>query len=117
MGKYSKDKGKRFEREVAGLFRDYGYNAHRTAQFKGNTGDAGDVEGIPGIHVECKHQERMNLYDWMSQSRFDANAEGKGNLPVVIHKANNKPILVTMTFQDWIQIYREYASGKDLEVI
>ena len=45
MGKMSKEKGKRFERHVAGLFRDYGYEAYRTAQYKGNTGDAGDVEG------------------------------------------------------------------------
>ena len=117
MGKISKDKGKRFERQVASLLRDYGYPAHRTAQFRGNTGRAGDVEGVPHVHIECKHQERMCLYDWISQSSADAAAEGKGNLPAVIHKANNKLILVTMSFEDWIKMYREYASGKDLEVI
>lgn len=111
MGKMSRDKGKRFERVVAGLFQDYGYDARRTAQYKGNTGKAGDVEGVPYLHIEAKHQERMNLYTWISQSISDAAAEGKGNLPVVIHKANSRPVLVTMLFDDWIQLYREYASG------
>ena len=66
----SKQKGARFERELAGLFRDYGYTeARRTAQYCGNTGDASDVVGLPGIHIEAKHQEKMYLYDWMEQAK------------------------------------------------
>lgn len=115
MGRMSREKGKRFELCVANLFKDWGYEAHRTAQYRGNTGQAGDVEGVPGIHIEAKHQERMSLYDWMEQSENDARAEGKGNLPVVIHKANNKPVLVTMTFESWIQLYNEYHAGKEIK--
>lgn len=111
MGRMSREKGKRFEREAVKLFNEHGYDAHRTSQFKGKTGEAGDIEGVPGIHIECKHQERMNLYQWMDQSINDASAKYKGKLPVVIHKANNKPVLVTMRFEDWIKLYREYASG------
>ena len=51
----SKDKGKRFERQLASRFREYGYDAKRTAQYCGNTGDAADVIGLPGIHIEAKH--------------------------------------------------------------
>lgn len=115
MGRMSREKGKRFEREVAHLFADWGYKAHRTAQYKGNTGQAGDVEGIPYIHIEAKHQERMELYKWYEQAEADARAEGKNNLPVVIHKANRKPVLVTMNFEHWIQMYQEYQSGKELK--
>ena len=115
MGRMSREKGKRFERFVANLFKDWGYDTHRTAQFKGKTGDAGDVEGAPYIHIEAKHQERMCLYDWMEQSEADARAEGAGNLPVVIHKANNKSVLVTMKWEHWIQLYNEYVSGKEIE--
>lgn len=110
MSKMSREKGKRFEREVANLFKDWGYEAHRTAQFRGNTGDAGDVEGVPGIHIEAKHQERMCLYDWYEQAERDARAEGKGNFPVVIHKQNGKPVLVSMNFEHWIQLYNEWNS-------
>ena len=42
MGKInSREKGARFERELARTFRDYGYTgSRRTAQYCGNTGDA-----------------------------------------------------------------------------
>lgn len=115
MGKMQRDKGKRFERSLASKFREYGFEARRTAQYCGNTGDASDVVGLPGIHVEAKHQEQMRLYDWMAQAKHDAQAGGKGALPVVFHKRNNAEILVTMTFDDWINLYREWAAGFDLE--
>lgn len=112
MPKMSREKGKRFERAVADIFKAHGYTAYRTAQYKGNTGQAGDVEGVPYIHIEAKHQERMKLYDWMSQSISDSESEGKGNIPVVIHKANNKPVLVTMTVEDWLTLYKGYSCSK-----
>lgn len=116
MGKInSKQKGARFERQLASLFREYGYeDARRTAQYCGNTGDASDVVGLPGIHVEAKHQEKMCLYDWMDQAKRDAEAGGEGNLPVVFHKKNNAEILVTMTFDDWMKLYKEYDAAQVL---
>ena len=30
--------------------------------------------------------------------------------PVVIHKKNRRPILVTMLFDDWIELYKVYIS-------
>ena len=105
MAVNSKQKGKRFELKLASLFREYGYNARRTAQYCGNSGDASDVVGLPG---------RMELYDWMAQAKRDA--EGTGKYPVVFHKKNNANILVTMEFQDFMEIYREWEAGMDLEV-
>lgn len=57
MGKASRDKGARFERSLASRFREYGYDARRTARYCGKSGDAADVQGLPGIHVEAKHVE------------------------------------------------------------
>ena len=108
----SKKKGARFERELASIFRDYGYtDSRRTAQYCGNTGDASDVIGLPGIHVEAKHQEQMRLYSWMYQAARDAAAGGEGKLPAVFHKKNRGEILVTMRLEDWMTIFREYESG------
>jgi len=115
MAVNSKQKGARFERLLASKFREYGYEARRTAQYCGNTGDASDVVGLPLIHVEAKHQEKMHLYDWMDQAKRDAKAGGKGLLPAVFHKKNNAEILVTMTFDDWMNIYREFEAGFRLE--
>lgn len=111
----SKDKGARFERQLAGIFRDYGFDARRTAQYCGNTGDASDVVGLPGLHIEAKHQEKMYLYDWIDQAKHDAEAGGKGDLPAVFHKKNNAEILVTMELDDFMKIYREFEAGFDLK--
>lgn len=114
MGKLSREKGKRFERQLAGIFREYGYSdARRTAQYCGNTGDASDVIGLPGIHVEAKHVEQMRLYEWMEQAVRDS--AGTGEMPVVFHKKNNHKILVTMQLDTFFELYREWESGKYLE--
>lgn len=112
MGKInSKQKGARFERQLASLFREHGYtDARRTAQYCGNTGEAADVIGLPGIHVEAKAVERMQLYDWIEQAKRDS--KGSENLPAVFHKKNHAEILVSMRFEDWIQIYKEWEAGK-----
>ena len=109
----SKQKGARFERQLASRFREYGYEARRTAQYCGNTGEASDVVGLPGIHIEAKHQERMQLYEWMAQAKRDA--EGTGRLPAVFHKENKAEILVTMEFEDFMNLYREWEAGFDLK--
>ena len=112
----SKQKGARFERLLASRFRDYGYaESRRTAQYCGNTGDASDVVGLPGLHIEAKHQEKMYLYDWMEQAKRDAIAGGQNALPAVFHKKNHAEILVTMEFDDFMQIYREWESGMALK--
>ena len=115
MAVNSKQKGARFERLLASKFREHGYDARRTAQYCGKTGDASDVVGLPGLHVEAKHQERMQLYEWMAQAKRDAQAGGEGRLPAVFHKKNNAPILVTMELDDFMNIYREFASGLYLD--
>ena len=111
MAKKSVEKGKRFERLLASRFREYGYDARRTAQYCGNTGDAADVVGLPFIHCEAKHVERLNIYEAMAQAKRDAKANGKGALPAVFHKKNNCEILVTMEFDAFMQIYREFEAG------
>ena len=114
MAVNSKQKGARFERQLASLFREFGYtDSRRTAQYCGNSGDVSDVVGLPGIHVEAKHQERMQLYDWMCQAKRDS--KGTGNIPAVFHKKNNHEILVSLRFEDFMNIYREYEAGKTLK--
>ena len=104
----SRQKGARFERTLAASLRDYGYECRRGQQYCGTNGDA-DVIGLPGIHIEAKHQERMSLYDWMEQAKRDARQD---ELPAVFHKKNNAEILVSMELADWIKLYREWEAGQ-----
>lgn len=112
IGKASKAKGVRFELEIAHYLQAHGYpNAHRTAQHCGKTGAAGDVEGIQGLHVECKHVEKLNLYAAYHQAVRDSTANGNGNIPVVIHRKNREETLVTLSIDDFIEIYSAYQNG------
>ena len=114
LGRYSKNKGKRAERELAHIFQEAGLvNAHRTAQFMGKTGQAGDIEGVPFIHVEAKNVEKLNLRNAMEQSENDAEACGKGDIPIVCHKKSRVPWLVTMNLTDWIPIYKVWLKAKE----
>lgn len=113
MAVNSKAKGARFERQLASRLREYGYDARRTAQYCGKSGDASDVVGLPGLHIEAKHQERMSLYEWIAQAKRDS--KGTGRLPAVFHKKNNAEILVTMELEDFMNLYREWEAGFDLK--
>lgn len=104
----SRAKGAGGERELAKKLREYGYDCRRGQQFSGANGDA-DVVGLPGIHIECKRVERLNLEDAMAQSRRDAR---EGEIPVVMHRKTRSPWMVTMTLEDWVEIYREWEVGR-----
>ena len=116
MGKInSKAKGKRGELFVVNKFKDRGYQCNRTAQFKGNTGRADDIEGIDYIHAEVKFVETLNLEKAMEQAMRDNFMSDRQAFPTVFHKKNNKPLMVTMLWENWIDMYDSYYSDMKLK--
>lgn len=109
MGKASRDKGKRGERELAKKLREYGYDCRRGVQYCGINGDA-DVIGLPGVHIECKRVERLNFYEAMIQSAHDARSD---EVPVVMSRRDNSPWLVTMRLDDWMTLYQAWELERD----
>lgn len=107
MGKSQREKGKRGEREWAAVCRENGYDCRRGQQYCGTNGDA-DVIGLPGVHIEVKRVERMNIETAMAQARRDAKP---GEIPIVAHRRNNCAWLVTMLADDWFALYREWEAG------
>lgn len=97
----SRQKGARAERELSHKLNDLGFSTRRGQQFSGANGDA-DVVGIPHIHIECKNVQRLNIFDAYGQSVRDAR---EGEIPVVMHKKDRKPWLVTMSIEDWATMY------------
>jgi Holliday junction resolvase len=110
----SKQKGARFERELASKIREEGYESRRTAQYCGNTGDASDVLGLDGIHIEAKHAEKIEIYKWMEQAIRDSKANGRGDIPAVFFKKNYADILVCVKFEDFMKLFREWDSSNKL---
>lgn len=112
----SRAKGKAGELEFARLCRSMGYEVRRTVQYCGKTGDAADCVGLPGIHIEVKRVEHLNIDDALDQSRRDADAAGKHELPIVAHRRNNTRWKITMDADDWFEIYREWEAGRNEEI-
>ena len=109
-----KDKGAAYERELAAVFRAYGYDeARRTAQYCGKAEEAADVVGLPMIHIEAKRQETMRLYEWMEQAKRDCDG---AHIPAVFHRKNRAATLVTMELHDWMQLYKQFeVAVKELD--
>ena len=110
MGKInSRRKGKSGELELAHILEDYGYESRRGVQYNGSDGSA-DVVGLPGIHIEAKRVERLNLYDAMAQAIHDAR---EGEIPAVFHRRNHDEWKVTLRLSDFMEIYREWEAGHE----
>lgn len=93
MGRMSRNKGKRGEREAAAeLGAILGCTARRGVQFQGGP-DSPDVvlDGV-GLHVECKRVERFDLYGAIEQATSDAGSK----VPIVWHRRNNKPSVIVL---------------------
>lgn len=68
--------------------------------------------GLPGIHIECKRVEKLNLLEAMEQAKHDARA---GEFPSVFHRRDRSEWLVTMRLEDWISLFREWEAGREIE--
>ena len=101
----SKRKGKNGELELAEKLRHAGYaNARRSAQYCGNTGDAPDITGIDGLHIECKRAEQVRDEVFMQQAERDAR---KGNIPVVMYRRNGESWKVCIRLKMFMIIWNE----------
>ena len=105
----SRQKGARGERELAGILKSYGYAARRGQQYCGANGDA-DVVGLPGIHIEVKRVERLNIDKAVNQAVYDSK---EGELAAVFHRKNKGYWNVTMPFEDWIKLYERRYDERD----
>lgn len=101
-GKKSQRKGAAGERELAAILQEHGYNCDRGGSL--TFGAVADVTGLPGIHVECKRVEKLNIGEAMEQSIRDSERMQDG-LPALFHRRNRKPWLVTMRLSDWMKLY------------
>lgn len=103
MSKFSRDKGKRGEREIALVLREHGFEARRGQQYCGANGDA-DVVGVPGLHIEVKRTEKFRMYEALDQARNDARED---ELPVVFTRKNNCDWVACLRLDDFMELFKE----------
>lgn len=104
MGKSSQRKGASGERELAGVLRDYGYTVERGGSL--SFGEVPDLVGLPGVHIECKRVERLNVPEAMQQAVKDSEKFHDG-IPALFHRRNRQPWLVTVRLEDFMSLYQK----------
>lgn len=88
----SRAKGKRVELEAAKALHEQGFtDARRGQQFSGGADSPDIADAIPGVHIEVKGVEALNIWKAMKQSRDEA---GPLEVPIVLFKRNRGEWLV-----------------------
>ena len=62
------------------------------------------------MHVEVKRVEKLSIHKAVQQSQEDKRDEELG---MVAHRKNNTEWLVTMTLDEWMEIYKRYLITLD----
>ena len=65
-----------------------------------------DVVGLPGIHVECKRHERLELAQWIKQAQEDSVRFSDG-VPCVFHRSNRGKWIVSLDLDNFLELYRK----------
>lgn len=91
-GKGRRNKGAQAEREIAKILRGYGFeDARRGMVFCHES----DVVGLPGIHMEIKRQETVDIEKALLQAETEAAIRNDG-IPAVFYRKNRQPWRVAM---------------------
>lgn len=104
MSRSSQRKGRAGELELVKVLQGYGFEDVQAGE-PVSYGSTPDLVGLPGVHVEVKRCEQLRLPEWMRQAQRDAERFQDG-VPVIFHRKNREPWLVTLRLDDFIEIYR-----------
>jgi len=108
MGKFSREKGKRGEREAARLLTTLlGEKFVRGRQFSGSQASP-DVKGDTALHVEVKRDEStlsLKTYTALEQAKADAGT----NIPFVMSRRNGKQWVFVIDETNLVEFCREVA--------
>lgn len=104
----SKSKGKRGELDLVHSLRDAGFpDVKRSVQYCGKATGTADLVGLPGVHVEAKNVERLNIWSALAQSKRDVEADGNGDIPAVFFKRNrSRGWYVATPLEDFVRLYK-----------
>ena len=114
-GRGCKDKGSAYERELANHLNQnlFGAECVYRAPLSGggsvNSAAGGaDLIGTPGIFVEAKRVERLNVREALSQATRNVTTRRSPDFPTVITRKNFEGTgdsLVVMRLDDWMELY------------
>lgn len=100
-GKKSRDKGHKYEREIAKELRELGFEYVETSRYASRKLDNAkvDIYGMPMFNVQCKAVESLSAPHGLLKQMPDDE-----NYNVVFNKKNNKGTIVVMMKEDFYEI-------------
>ena len=98
MGKMQRQKGANAEREVAKMLNEHGYEAKRGQVFNHEPDIVCDLP----IHIEVKRAETTKIHEWFKQSE----EQNRGKIPTVVHRRSKEPWMITMRFEDFLDLLK-----------
>lgn len=121
-GRGCKEKGSRYEREVADYLNDNLFKTTRPIYrtplsgafaVKANVGMA-DLTGTPGLWFELKRTERCTPHEFMSQAVRGTTAHGNTEIPIVVTRRNKQSLedsLCMIRLKDFLPFYQAWLSA------
>lgn len=109
MGRKSRRKGARGENEVANILRTRGWDASRN-RIGVTVQDI--VHDIPGVHLEVKRAEKIQLQAWLRQAEDDAR---EGDHPAVVFRRSRDPWRVVIRFDHFLDLLDGLRPGATID--
>ena len=97
-------KGKRLEQKIASDMRKK-LGSDKAVRMAGSGSGAikGDVFNRY-FTIEAKNQEKVKIWEWWQQTVSQVQFNKP---PVLVFSGNHRPILVTMSLNDWLDLVKE----------
>lgn len=99
-GRMSRNKGKKFEQQVAARLRDIFPGARRHLEYHSEDANGYDLMSTGRLLIQCKAHAK---YAPMTTIKEVQKREER-DIPIVVTKADYAPVLVAMTFDDFIKV-------------
>lgn len=84
-----KRKGSAWELAVARYLAENGFRYAERRYGAGAQADKGDINGLPGIVIECKAHEKFNLAGWMDEAEVERQ-NAQADYGIVIAKRRGR---------------------------
>lgn len=106
MGRMSRDKGSKGEREVVALVQAAGWTAATRNFASGGAGNGDIAFGPAATLIESKFTDNFALRKTWIQASTDAAHAGPGVLPVVAHRWSRGPWLAITELEELLALLR-----------
>lgn len=103
MGRMEREKGHKFEREVANIFKEIFPEARRHLEYQMSEANGVDLVGTGNYRIQCK---RGRKYSSLSKIKEVTAEEYLGEVPVLVTQGDHERILVALPIEEFIRLLK-----------